>query len=112
MFKNIYLSIMTLAAGLILNSCQKDETSGGQEVLTVDPAVVEAGADMKDYKINVVSNVRWTASLKSVDAKTVDWMTLGVTSGVGDVQMNVRVKKNESREPREAEIHFRSEGGI
>ena len=52
---------MTLAAGLILNSCQKDETSGGQEVLTVDPAVVEAGADMKDYKINVTSNVRWTA---------------------------------------------------
>lgn len=103
---------MTLAAGLILNSCQKDETSGGQEVLTVDPAVVEAGADMKDYKINVASNVRWTASLKSVDAKAVDWMTLGVTSGVGDAQMNVRVKKNESREPREAEIHFRSEGGI
>lgn len=112
MFKDLFISIMTLAAGLMLNSCQKGDGAGGPERLTVDPAVVEAGADMKDYTINVTSNARWTASLKSKDGKAVDWMNLGTTSGIGDAQVNVRLKENGSRDSREAEIHFRAEGGI
>ena len=112
MFKDLFISIMTLAAGLMLNSCQKGDGAGGPERLTVGPAVVEAGADMKDYTINVTSNARWTASLKSKDGKAVDWMNLGTTSGIGDAQVNVRLKENGRRDSREAEIHFRSEGGI
>ena len=92
-------------------SCQKEQQPEVAEEISVSPAQIDATASLASYKIDVTSNVKWTVSVQGKDGADASWLTLGRTSGNGNMQLSVRVAANEYNTSRSASVIVATGGG-
>lgn len=106
-----FLKILFLLAGILMFSCQKDNPVEETEVLTVDPSEINASASLSSYAVDVESNTKWTVSVSGANGASASWVTLGRTSGSGNMQVTVRVTENKDNYARNASLLFQTKGG-
>ena len=92
-------------------SCQKEKQPEVAEEVSVSPAQIDATAALASYKIDVTSNVKWTVSVQAENDADVSWLTLGRSSGNGNMQLSVRVAANEYNTSRSALVVVTTAGG-
>lgn len=105
---NIFISLL---AGALIFSCQKENYPEVSDELAVNPIEIEASASLASYVMDVTSNARWTVKVEGVDGADASWISLSRTSGNGNLQVSVRVSENRYNEPRAAAIVFETAGG-
>ena len=106
--KNAIKILFSFLVGVLVYSCQKETQPEVVEEIAVSPAEIDASSDLANYKVDVTSNVKWTVS---VEESAASWITLGRSSGNGNLQVSIRVAENKYKEERSALIIFKTQGG-
>jgi len=106
--KNAIKILFSLLVGVLAYSCQKETQPEVVEEIAVSPAEIDASSELANYKVDVTSNVKWTVS---VEEPAASWITLGRTSGNGNLQVSIRVAENKYKEERSASVVFKTQGG-
>ena len=102
--KNAIKILFSLLVGVLAYSCQKETQPEVVEEIAVSPAEIDASSELANYKVDVTSNVKWTVS---VEEPAASWITLGRTSGNGNLQVSIRVAENKYKEERSASVVFK-----
>ena len=110
-FPIVYVITFFMAGALFLGSCRDKGPESSSETLSVEPASIEAEKDLGSYKMKVISNAKWTVSLKDDAGQDVGWATLDRSSGNGDATVTVRMNENKFKSSRGALVQFKTAGG-
>lgn len=105
------MRIFSLLAGILLFSCQKENSVPLNEELSVNPTEITVPSSLSSFSVNVFSNTKWTVKVERENGIDVTWLTLGRTSGNKDIPVAIRVNENSSSIIRKASIVFETPGG-
>lgn len=108
--KTNYLFVALAAAAMLVACEEKPQPKPEDPVIEVSPSKIEATWEEKVAEVDVKANCQWNISKTDADGAAVDWVKCNVTSGNGDMKLQVKISKNDLEEGRTATVTLFNEG--
>ena len=108
---NIKYLLALAATAVMFAACEeKPQPQPEDPYIEVSQAKIEATWEETVSEISVQSNCKWNISKTDAEGAAVDWVKCNVTSGSGEMPLQIKISKNDFDEARSATVTLYSEG--
>lgn len=105
-----YLLALAATAVMFAACEEKPQPQPEDPYIEVSQAKIEATWEETVSEISVQSNCKWNISKTDAEGVAVDWVKCNVTSGSGEMPLQIKISKNDFDEARSATVTLYSEG--
>ncbi len=108
---NRFLKSISICAALIASlSCSQEGVKAADELISANPAEINAPASMNSQTVKVEANCAWTLAIAAEDGSEVAWITPSAKAGNGNANVALKVLTNKYNR-RTAVLTFKTKGG-